>query len=833
MRKILALVLLLSLLWIPGVYAAAGVPAPQGVVTDEAGLLNSRQTETLTRLADTDRYTFHVLIIDSLDGADPADYAADVYDTWGLKPRDILLLISYGDRQTELSFINQGLQGALDSWSAEQGGGSGSAAVSSVLETYFNPSARDGDFAGAISAVMKALDTIGSSGQSAGVDSGTGGTANGETGGVVPETGGSGSTAPETGGAGSSTSGSGGTTSGTGSSGTGLNGNVSGPSRVKSLLLLAAALAGAAVLVLLLYVVITGMRRRKALAGQREAVGDLLVRANRALDSLQPFQGIVQGKTGELVEGISKRLTSRMVELSALQTAGQAPMPPFFRLLELKIAAEELERIGGEFRAALEEEEQKIAVVSEADRNVKQEITGLKQDAPELAEQLQEASQESGYSLEEIAEDLQELAEDTAKAEQLELFDPIAAQEITDKAQELQKRIEQDMQDVETYREKLNAFPGVLGTTRSRIAGMIDQHSLHNMKVKPYERLEQAEAAARSLEAPLHSGDMDEVRRIGAELDALLVEAVAMTERQATLRANNRRDLENVRSRWEQLTQRRKALEGQIAEGNRKFVQRHLDEAEQMLEEAGAALRQGAGELPQVESLNSDTRGEYDQARSGLDRLIALQDETESRFHQISSSLDSLYERLEQLKRRFADGQNRVDAAYSLLSSRGITAKSRFELSLLPEYAILQRGLSSSPYDLEHLEDTERAYTSQISRFVDEANRLVRQKEEAERAARMAMLQEQERRDRERRERERREQERKRNSSGPPSAGGGGFGGGGFGGGGGGGGGGRSSGGSSWGGGSSGGGRSSGGSSWGGGGGGGNSGGRSSGGSKW
>ncbi|WP_238650718.1 TPM domain-containing protein [Paenibacillus piscarius] len=818
MRKILALVLLLSLLWIPGVYAAAEVPAPQGVVTDEAGLLNSRQMDTLTRLADTDRYTFHVLIIDSLDGADPADYAADVYDTWGLKPRDILLLISYGDRQTELSFINQGLQGALDSWSAEQGGGSGSAAVSSVLETYFNPSARDGDFAGAISAVMKALDTIGSSGQSAGMDSGSGGAVNGETGGVTPDTGGAGSTAPGTGGSGSTAPETGGTTSGTGSTGTGVNGNGSGPSRVKSLLPLAAALIGAAVLVLLLYVVITGMRRRKALAEQREAVADLLVRANRALDSLQSFQGIVQGKTGELVEGISKRLTSRMVELSALQTAGQAPLPAFFRLSELKIAAEELERTEGEFRAALEEEEQKIAIVSEADRNVKQEITELKQDAPELMEQLQEASQETGYPLQEIAEDLQELAADTAKAEELELFDPIAAQEITAKAQETQKRIEQDMQDVEVYEEKLKGFPGVLGTTRTRIAGMIDQHSLHNMKVKPYERLEQAESVARSLEAPLHSGDMDEVRRIGAELDALLVEAVAMTERQATLRANNRRDLENVRSRWEQLTQRRKGLEGLIAEGKRKFVQRHLDEAEQMLEEAGAALRQGAGELPQVESWNSDTRAEYDQARSGLDQLIALQDETESRFNQISSSLDSLYERLEQLKRRFADGQSRVDAAYRLLQSRGISSQSRFQLSSLPEYAVLQQGLSSSPYNLEDLEDTERAYASQISYFVEEANRLVRQKEAAERAARMAMLQEQ----------ERREQERKRNSSGPPSAGGGGFGGGGFGGGGG-----RSSGGSSWGGGSSSGGRSSGGSSWGGGGGGGGNSGRSSGGSKW
>jgi hypothetical protein len=205
--------------------------------------------------------------------------------------------------------------------------------------------------------------------------------------------------------------------------------------------------------------------------------------------------------------------------------------------------------------------------------------------------------------------------------------------------------------------------------------------------------------------------------------------------------------------------------------------------------------------VPQIETWTSDARGEYENARNGLDRLLTLQDETEGKFSSIDSSLSSLYERLDSLRRLFAEGQSRVDAAQNLLHSRGIAAQSRFQLSLLPEYAELEQRLSARPYNLDELESTGRSYASQISSFVEEANRLVRQKEEAERAARLAMM----------REQQRREQARKRMSSGPPSSGG--FGGG------------RSSGGSSWGGG----GRSSGGSSWGGG----KSGRNSSGGSKW
>lgn len=761
MRKklTLALVLILSLLWIPGVYAA-NIPAQQGVITDEARLLSAQEAESLSRIATTDRYTFHVLTVDSLAGSDISSYAADVYDTWGLKSRDILLLIAYENQLTEISFINPGLQDALDAWSTQQGGPAGNAAINKVLEKYFNPYAKKGDIPEGIRSVIQQMQAIGSSGQSGNTGSGA--------------------------------------AAGTAGAASGANGSGSG----FPLLPVAGGLVLAALLILLLYVLITGLRRRKGLSAQREQLADLLVRANHALESLQPFQGIVQGKTGEMVEGISKRLTSRLVEISALQTAGQAPLPPFYRLSALKAAAEQLQQTEGEFRASLEEEEKKVAVISDADRNVKQQITELKQAAPELEEQRQQAVRETGYTLEEIAQDLQELAEETAKADQLELFDPIAAQEITAQAKKRQQQIEQDVQDVETFDDKLKAFPGILAATRSRIAELIDQNSLHNMKVKPYDSLEQASAAASSLEAPLHSGDMDEVRRIGADMDALLTETVAMTERQAMIRQNNLRDLETVRSTWATLSQRRNELQSRLAGANNRFAPQHLDALEKLLEEAGGALRQGAAEVPQLETWTSDARGEYDNARSGLDRLLALQDETANSMSSISSSLDSLEERLDSLNRLFTEGQGRVDAAYNLLHSRGIASQNRFQLSLLPEYTELEQRLASGPYDLDQLEETGRSYASQIASFVEEANRLVRQKEEAERAARMAMLREQQRRD----------QARRRNS-GPPS--GGGFGGGG-----------RSSGSSSWGGG--GGGRSSGGSSFGGG-----KSGRSSGGSKW
>ncbi|WP_342563954.1 TPM domain-containing protein [Paenibacillus sp. FSL R7-0345] len=768
----MSLFLILSVLWITGVQAA-GLPAQQGLVTDEAGMLSSQEAAAIAGTAADGRYTFHVLTIDSLSGADATDFASDVYDSWSLSAQDILLLISAGDQQVELNFINSSLQNAINAWSQSRGGGTGSAAITGIVDAYFIPSAREGDFAGGISALITELQSL-SSKQGGGAGSGS------------------------TGGSGSGVSGSG---------GSGSAGGVSGSDSASSglpLLTVGAIAAGAALLALVLYVLITGQRRRKQLSVLQDQLGDLLVRTNRATETLQPFQGIVQGKTGEMVAGISKRLDAQLVEISALQGTGRSPLPAVYQLSALKSAISQAEQTTTIFRTRLEEEERQIAVISDADRNVKQQITELKNDAPELGSQLQDAVKDTGYELQEIAEDLKELAEATAKADQLELFDPIAAQNITEEAQAQQERIEQDLRDVDVYDDKLQGFPGVLSAARTKIAGIIEQNSLHNMKVKPYDNLDQARSAAETLQAPLRSGDMDQVRSIAASMDMLLQEAVAMTERQAQIRQSNRHDLETLRSGWSGLTQRRNELQSRLAEARTRFAEQHLASLAEVLDSSGARLRQGAAEVPQLETWTSDERGEYDNARSGLDRLLTLQEETARQFSSVAQSLDELNERLEGVRRLFQEGLGRADSARRLLESRGLGGHSRFQASLLPEYGQLESRLAARPYNLDELETLSRSYASQISSFVEEANRLVRQKEEAERQAQLAMMM----------ERQRREQARNR-MSGPPSSGG--FGGGG-----------RSSGGSSWGGG---GGRSSGGSSWGGGGGG--KSGRNSGGSKW
>lgn len=76
-------------------------PDRHGVATDAAGVLSAQTLEDLEelddRLDDADVPRLYVAVVDFLDGAAPADYAAGLFDRWRLDDDEILLLVSVGD----------------------------------------------------------------------------------------------------------------------------------------------------------------------------------------------------------------------------------------------------------------------------------------------------------------------------------------------------------------------------------------------------------------------------------------------------------------------------------------------------------------------------------------------------------------------------------------------------------------------------------------------------------------------------------------------------------------------------------------------------------------
>lgn len=111
MRKYWITYIVVILVLALGMLAAlADVPKNKGRITDYSNILSYSQIQTLAGKMKVDGIsgvsTTAVLIVDSLDGQPPEEYASDVFHAWGLgKKQDaygLLLVIATKDRKVRI-----------------------------------------------------------------------------------------------------------------------------------------------------------------------------------------------------------------------------------------------------------------------------------------------------------------------------------------------------------------------------------------------------------------------------------------------------------------------------------------------------------------------------------------------------------------------------------------------------------------------------------------------------------------------------------------------------------------------------------------------------------
>ncbi len=108
----------ISLFLVSSVHAL-DVPAPDGLVRDDANILTGYETQLEQHLQQFEKDTtvqIAILTIPSLEGEDPAQYSGNVFDTWKIGQADVdnglLILIAAGDREYFFQ-TGYGLEGTL------------------------------------------------------------------------------------------------------------------------------------------------------------------------------------------------------------------------------------------------------------------------------------------------------------------------------------------------------------------------------------------------------------------------------------------------------------------------------------------------------------------------------------------------------------------------------------------------------------------------------------------------------------------------------------------------------------------------------------------------
>ncbi|MGF7048471.1 outer membrane murein-binding lipoprotein Lpp [Paenibacillus sp. DS2015] len=199
--------------------------------------------------------------------------------------------------------------------------------------------------------------------------------------------------------------------------------------------------------VLGIIVVILGLgnSRRKQISQVRSDLAELMVQVNRTLDSIQTFNGISQGTTGEMVEGIVERLSNIMIELSRIQSEMSTVQIPATHLSALKASYEHFVTERNRLQTCVKVEETQVDVVVKADRTVTQRMDAIKKQVSSLNEDIKASVENRDSTSAAIQAQLDQMDVNIKTVEQLQIFDPLAA---LTQLETIERKVEQVRKDV-------------------------------------------------------------------------------------------------------------------------------------------------------------------------------------------------------------------------------------------------------------------------------------------------------------------------------------------------------------------------------------------------
>ncbi|WP_019423533.1 TPM domain-containing protein [Paenibacillus sp. OSY-SE] len=711
----LFLLMIVMCLAFPSIIAAANIPAKKGLIQDTAKMLSKEAIPQIEKAAQGKLYTFYVLTIANLGGADPASYATDVYTKWDLGTDDILLLLSKEDRRIEMNFNNAMLQEKIDALPNDlNGDGKTDQKLTEFVDANFIPHAKEGNFAKASIQLMKATHAL-KPVEPVASETGTEAkpSANEQAPAVQDE-----SSVQQ-----HSTE----------------HASPSSEKQVKPELTVSAkinwslVIAVAVTLLLLAALAEIGFQALR-LRGIRKKLPKLMVQANHGMEGIQPFVGLSQGETLQTAKSIDHQLSNMLVRLNGLEQS----------LLRIQMREWLLPRLRKRLKSALTEIAemtgqatelaQQVTHIEEVDRTLKQTIADADSRLDTLKTALAAEQANRGWPLGGLGIRQDAIEAELGKSKQLEIFDPLGAEHRVNHANETLLRLEQDVSSISSFADLYRSFPNEMGACRQRFEQIIQEHRLKLVRIDPYGHVEQARQANEQMLACLQQGEMSGAAQQVELMRQLLSEAVQMTQRQADLKIKNASDIALIVSKLAGYPQQDEQLQGLTERVRRMYRTKHWEQAWHDYRDKVPYTADIAESLRQVQHWCDEEVQEYEMARKELDQMLhtlAELDERAEHYSQLVRKLDSM---LEEARRKQAAAETAYAKGRQAISRhRLVHVWSRQENSLAKLQSGLQQLFADEPYDLVLLAEVSNQFVAEAEQYLGEIERAVVQKRNAER----------------------------------------------------------------------------------------------------
>lgn len=637
----------LFLLAVSPLYAAS-IPSNLGFVQDRAGYFTDQEKKDLRQEAADDTLQFYVLTIAELDGAASADYATDVYNSWGLHTNDVLIVIADKEHRVEINFYNPALQEKIDALPADfDGDGDASEEkLTEIADKYFIPDAKAGNFAEAVHSLMEGMRDIAPepaatpapTAQQAGQAAAAEGTKpNGDT---------------------------------AESSGTGGAGLVGAMLTVAFILFIVVFVA--APFLVIGYFGFRGMSLKRKLKSMQEQFAGLMVSLSRGLEDIAPVADLGQGQTGRLAKDKERRLSELLLETQELQQELQDHRVFFFQLRKLKEAVDITSKALAGHKRQVDEEVKAASAIAAMERETAPLIERLIAENAELAVNVDQLAQTMGSMLSSLKQDTDDIAKELAAAKEEAVFNSLT---VIDRARRLESRLAALQSDYKELSEVYGlslGFPEQERACRQAIGRFIEEQELNEEKFDYYGKVEQSKAQVERLMTALRQGDAHLVRPLWEQADHLLQQAVAEAEQQVEYMLSNREKLRAIDGRQRELERMRLELENEFIRVSKDYAASVWDDLKSQFDGWSDQLTEAAGELEEAKYLSSPEQQQFTEAAERLNELGALVQELEENFKGCSRSIHQWDEDRIALAQRFVSDTESYQACLASMRAGGV-----------------------------------------------------------------------------------------------------------------------------------------------------------------
>ncbi|MBP1995902.1 septation ring formation regulator EzrA [Paenibacillus eucommiae] len=701
MKKLAGLFILLSLLFGQIAYAAE-IPNKKGIVTDLAGMFPKDQIQSLEKASVDKTYKFYILTVESLGGENSADYASSVYNSWKLQANDILLLISKNERRIEMNFKNSELQAQMDALGPDydQDGSLDQSKLEEFVTKHFIPWAKKGDFVQASLTLVNETNRLIA---------------------PVPVPTGSKEVATATALPASS--------SPTAAIQQKSTVDIEQIGTYVTFVVLAAAA---------LVLIMIGWSKKRRLASLRPSISSLLVETHRANEELRPFMGMTQGTTARMVQAIDEQLASLMVQVGALEKEFEETKVFLLHIGKLNQLYGKYKKHIDMLAASLAERRKDIEHIVETDKTVKRSIHELADNLQTLKAELNKAVTETSFPLTRIFEECAVIETELKESDDLDVFDPIEAEKLIHSAAEKCKQTSHALKLVPGYKNKYHTFPATAADFREQIADIIRLNHLTNVmeRLNPFARIDKSREIAETMYVELQQGNLNLVIKWAEEIDRLLAKALAMTNRQASLRQQNQKDIQFIENELKSCEAEVRYLSEELMRMRSAYTENHWKLLEERLVLMKSHLRGAEEQLPQIKLLSHDDRQEFDLARAGLDDWLTKLNEADTISRQCRDAFRSLDERLARARQQNDDLWQLFEQTRSLIHSESLPISTLWEQIIEAAYNSHQRlsgWLNAIRFNLDDIENELNRQRDSLTDFNQAVKQMIEEKRDAER----------------------------------------------------------------------------------------------------